>query len=74
MARTHNHEVVSICLFSDEGVDPLMHGSHECVLIWSTPDGWPVGVTHAFLWHEGKIWLTFALRAPISSQYRYYVT
>ena len=28
--------------------------------MWATKDGWPVGVTHAFVWHDGKIWMTFA--------------
>ena len=60
MAHTHDHEMVSIYPFSDEEVDQLMNNSNECVLMWATKDGWPVGVTHAFLWHEGKIWLTFA--------------
>lgn len=60
MAQTTDHEVVSIYPFSDEEIDQLMHHSSECVLMWSTKDGWPVGVTHAFVWHEGKIWLTFA--------------
>ncbi|MCZ6460569.1 MAG: hypothetical protein O6766_14535, partial [Gammaproteobacteria bacterium] len=46
--------------FTDEEVDQLMNNSVECVLMWSTKDGWPVGVTHAFVWHEQKIWLTFA--------------
>ena len=61
MAHTHDHEMVSIYPFSDEEVDQLMNNSNECVLMWATKDGWPVGVTHAFLWHEGKIWLTFAV-------------
>ena len=60
MARTHDHEIVSIYPFSDEQVDQLMNGSNECVLMWATKDGWPVGVTHAFVWHDGKIWITFA--------------
>lgn len=60
MARTHDHEIVSIYPFSDAEVDQLMNGSNECVLMWATKDGWPVGVTHAFVWHDGKIWLTFA--------------
>ena len=60
MAQTHDHEMVSIYPFSDEEVDDLMNHSGECVLMWSTSDGWPVGVTHTFLWHDGKIWLTFA--------------
>ena len=60
MAKTHDHEIVSIYPFTDEEVDQLMVNSVECVLMWATKDGWPVGVTHAYVWHEGKIWITFA--------------
>jgi hypothetical protein len=59
MSQTHDHEVVSIYPFDDEQTDLLMNNSNECVLMWATKDGWPVGVTHAFVWHEGKIWITF---------------
>ncbi len=59
MSKTHDHEVVSIYPFSDEETDILMTNSREAVLMWATKDGWPVGVTHSFVWHEGKIWLTF---------------
>lgn len=60
MAQTHDHEIVSIYPFTDAEVDTLMNKSNECVLMWATKDGWPVGVTHAFVWHEGQIWITFA--------------
>ncbi len=60
MAQTLDHEIVSIYPFTDEEVDQLCNNSVECVLMWATKDGWPVGVTHAFVWHDGKIWLTFA--------------
>ena len=60
MAQTHDHEIVSIYPFSEEEVDQLMNNSVECVLMWATKDGWPVGVTHAYVWHDGKIWITFA--------------
>ncbi len=60
MARTTDHEIVSIYPFSDAEVEQLMSQSRECVLMWSTSDGWPVGVVHAYVWHEGKIWITFA--------------
>ncbi len=60
MAKTHDHELVSIYPFSEEEIDQLMNTSVECVLMWATKDGWPVGVIHAFVWHEGKIWVTFA--------------
>ncbi|NQX89136.1 MAG: hypothetical protein HRT77_10785 [Halioglobus sp.] len=60
MAQTHDHEVVSIYPFTDEEVEQLMQNAAEAVLMWATKDGWPVGVTHAFIWRDGKIWLTFA--------------
>ena len=61
MAQTNDHETVSIYPFSDEEIDQLMDNSAECVLMWATKDGWPVGVTHAYVWHEGKIWITFTV-------------
>ncbi|MFT6434630.1 MAG: general stress protein 26 [Candidatus Azotimanducaceae bacterium] len=60
MAQTHDHEIVSIYPFTDDEIDQIMDNSMECVLMWATKDGWPVGVTHAFVWHDGKIWITFA--------------
>lgn len=60
MAQTHDHEVVSIYPFTEEEVDTLANNAVEAVLMWTTKDGWPVGVTHAFVWQDGKIWLTFA--------------
>ncbi len=60
MAKTTDHEIVSIYPFTNDEIDRLMNRSNECVLMWSTKDGWPVGVIHAFVWHQGKIWLTFA--------------
>ncbi|MGB1139289.1 MAG: hypothetical protein ACPG1A_00235 [Halioglobus sp.] len=60
MAKTHDHEVVSIYPFTEEQQNALVENAVEAVLMWSTKDGWPVGVTHAFIWREGKLWLTFA--------------
>ncbi|MEM8767091.1 MAG: hypothetical protein AAGE43_06590 [Pseudomonadota bacterium] len=60
MVQTHDHEVVSIYPFTEEEVDQMMTLAHEAVLMWGTKDGWPVGVTHAYFWKDGKIWLTFA--------------
>ena len=59
MAKTDKHENVSIYPFTEEEIDQLMTNAGECVLMWATKDGWPVGVTHAFVWSEGKIWVTF---------------
>ncbi len=55
-----DHEVVSTFPFDDEQVDQLMNDSSECVLMWGTQDGWPVGVYHSFVWRDGKFWITCA--------------
>ena len=60
MSRATDHEIVSIYRHSDEQIDTLMTKAPECVLMWATKDGWPVGVVHAYVWHDGKVWVTFA--------------
>ena len=55
-----DHEVVSVYPYSDEQIDKLMTEARECVLMWATKDGWPVGVYHSFVWRDGKIWITCA--------------
>lgn len=70
MAITNDHEMVSIYPFSDSEIDRLMNASNECVLMWATQDGWPVGVIHAFVWQQDKIWLTFAAHRHRASAIR----
>jgi hypothetical protein len=57
---SHDHEIVSIYGFSEAQINRLMEDASECVLMWATKDNWPVGVTHAFVWQDGRVWLTFA--------------
>jgi nitroimidazol reductase NimA-like FMN-containing flavoprotein (pyridoxamine 5'-phosphate oxidase superfamily) len=57
---SHDHEIVSIYGMDKEQIHRLMNEARECVLMWSTRDGWPVGVVHSFLWKDDKVWLTFA--------------
>ena len=57
---THDHEIVSIYGFSMKQIDQLMTDARECVLMWATRDGWPVGVVHAYVWQDERVWLTFA--------------
>jgi general stress protein 26 len=56
----HDHEIVSIYGFSEDQIDRLMTDASQCVLMWATKDGWPVGVVHAYVWKDKKVWLTFA--------------
>jgi len=60
MAKANDHEVVSIYPFSEAQIDKLMTLAPECVLNWTTKDGWPVGVVHSFVWDKGHVWITFA--------------
>ena len=30
----------------------------ECSVVWSTRDGWPLGVIHWFVWHDERFWVT----------------
>jgi len=70
MSKATDHEVVSIYRHSDEQIHELMTRAPECVLMWGTKDGWPVGVVHSFLWHEGHVWITFAAHRHRASAIR----
>ena len=55
---SEEHEVVSIYPFKDDEREELLSKAGECVFNWSTKDGWPVGVVHAFVWRDGRGWIT----------------
>jgi len=55
---SEEHEVVSIYPFTDSEREELLSKARECVFNWSTKDGWPVGVVHAFVWRDGRGWIT----------------
>jgi len=46
---------------SDTVRDEMFALQSECAVVWSTKDGWPVGVMHRFVWHEGEVWVTCAM-------------
>ena len=60
MGRATDHETVSIYQYNEDEINLLMERAAECVLNWTTKDGWAVGVVHSFVWAKGKIWITFA--------------
>ena len=55
---SEEHEVVSIYPFGEQEKEELLTKARECVFNWSTKDGWPVGVVHAFVWRDGRGWIT----------------
>ncbi|MEM8767742.1 MAG: pyridoxamine 5'-phosphate oxidase family protein [Pseudomonadota bacterium] len=55
---SEEHEVVSIYPFTDAEREELLTKARECTFNWATKDGWPVGVIHAFVWRDGRGWIT----------------
>jgi hypothetical protein len=58
VTAVQDHETVSIYPFDRKQIDTLLTQTSECTLNWTTKDGWPVGVIHAYVWHEGRVWIT----------------
>ena len=50
--------------------EALLSGQHECALIWSTRDGWPVGTMMTYLWRDNKIWMTCGGQRPRAAAIR----
>jgi general stress protein 26 len=42
----------------DETRDRLFALQRVCSVCWTTTDGWPVGVTHRYIWARDRIWVT----------------
>ncbi len=54
----HDYEAVSTYPLDPDKREELLTTHRECVLMWGTKDGWPVGVIMSYLWAEGRFWLT----------------
>jgi hypothetical protein len=53
-----SYEDVSEYPIDPDLLEVLFDKQTECALCWSTTDGWPVGVMHRYVWHDGKFWIT----------------
>lgn len=53
-----NYEAVSVYRLDPEQQEALLRANGECTFNWSTRDGWPMGVIMAYLWKDGRFWLT----------------
>lgn len=70
MAVTQDHEQVSQYPLDATQLEQLLTNASECVLMWATKDGWPVGVIHSMLWKDGRFWLTVAAHRHRSAALR----
>lgn len=53
-----DYERVSIYHLDEPDKEELLRSHGECTFMWSTKDGWPVGVIMSYLWKDGRFWLT----------------
>ena len=54
----HDYEDVRAFTLDDDRMTALLTSQNECSFVWSTRDGWPVGVIMSFVWRDAKLWLT----------------
>jgi len=60
--RLEDFEDVSRYPIDDAARERLLAGGRECAVVWSTRDGWPIGVMHIYLWHDDRFWVTCTAR------------
>jgi general stress protein 26 len=51
-------EEVSSYPLDESQREVLFEQQRICSVTWTTSDGWPVGVTHRYIWERGRIWVT----------------
>lgn len=59
---TDSYEDVSGFTLSDDREAHLLDTQTECVFMWTTRDGDPVGVVMNYVWHDDAFWLTCTRR------------
>lgn len=65
-----NWENVRCYTLDDEAEQALYDAQIECTLIWSSKDGWPMGVIVNYIQREGRFWLTASEERPRVRQIR----
>jgi general stress protein 26 len=53
-----NLEEVSQYGLEESDRERLFALQRVCSVCWTTTDGWPIGVTHRYIWSDGRIWVT----------------
>ena len=56
--KLEDFEDVSLYEIDGERRESLLEGGGEAAVVWSTSEGWPVGVMHIYFWREGSFWVT----------------
>lgn len=53
-----DYEDVSVYTLGTDVEEELLAVQNECTFMWSTREGWPVGVIMSFVFRRGRFWLT----------------
>ncbi len=60
MSEEKNYDDVSQYRLDPERTEELLRTGGECTFIWANKAGHPIGVIMAYVYKDGKIWLTSA--------------
>lgn len=58
--HVRDYRDVSGFAVDDEKRERLFAAQTEATVMWTTREGWPVGVLHRYVWHDGRFWVTCA--------------
>lgn len=53
-----NYEDVTVYTLDEAAEEELLRAQNELTFIWSTKEGWPVGVIMSYVFRDGKFWCT----------------
>ena len=55
--RLEDFDDVSVYGIPPDRRDELLARHDECAVVWTTSDGWPIGVMHLYIWRDGRFWV-----------------
>jgi len=58
MDNGFNYDDVSNYTLGEEDEKALISAQNECTFMWSTKEGWPVGVIMSYIYDRGYFWLS----------------
>jgi hypothetical protein len=58
MDNGFNYDDVSNYTLGEEDEKALINAQNECTFMWSTKEGWPVGVIMSYIYDRGYFWLS----------------
>ena len=71
MAKDFNYDDVSHYKLDADGEQALIAAQNECTFMWSTREGWPVGVIMSYVYADERFWLSVSsLRVRVQAVQR----